>query len=167
VIEFKDIPALMLSPLEGKGDDAWFHTPPGKWCPGQVVDHVATSLENSARTMRSRIEKPPMQRRPPSLPQRIFKLVVFGTGFFLPGRKAPETALPGERPERAATEKKLKDAVAAFLEMERTLLPARATDLFVKHPVFGDLTLPEWLRFHCRHAAHHARQVRARVPTAF
>jgi hypothetical protein len=161
---FKDIPELMLGPLEGKGDDAWFHTPPGKWSPAQVVDHVTTSIEKSANAMKSRVDKPPMERRPPSLPQRIFKLVVFGTGFFPPGRKAPETALPAQRPERAATERRLKEAVALFLELERMLLPARAGDLFVKHPVFGDLTLPEWIRFHRRHAAHHAKQVRARVP---
>jgi|SRR5579859_7890580 len=164
MIQFKDIPALMLGPLEGKGDEAWFHAPPGKWCPGQVVDHVTTSIEKSAQTLRSRADKPPMQRRPISLPQRIFKLVVFRTGFFPPGRKAPETALPAQRPERAATERRLRDGVALFLELERTLLPARASDLFVKHPIFGDLTLGEWMTFHRRHAAHHARQVRARVP---
>ncbi|MFI5279996.1 MAG: DinB family protein [Gemmatimonadales bacterium] len=161
---FADIPALMLGPLEGKGDDAWFHTPPGKWCPGQVVDHVATSIEKSALGLHSRTDKPPMQRRPPALRQRIFKFIVFGTGFFPPGRKAPETALPGERPERAATERRLRDAVASFLEMERTLLPVRANDLFLKHPILGDLTLGEWMTFHRRHAAHHAKQVRARVP---
>jgi hypothetical protein len=164
MIAFKDIPALMLGPLQGKGDEAWFHTPPGKWSPGQVVDHVTTALENSAKAMRSRVAKPPMRRRPHTPRQRIFKLIVFGTGFFPPGRKAPETALPAQRPERAATERRLEDAVAAFLELERTLLPARANDLFVKHPIFGDLTISEWMRFHSRHAAHHAKQVRARVP---
>ena len=32
-----------------------------------------------------------------------------------------------------------------------------------KHPAFGDLTLPEWLQFHVRHCAHHAKQIRARL----
>lgn len=164
MIEFKNIPALMLGPLESRGDEAWFHARPGKWCPGQVVDHVTTSIEKSALALRSRVEKPPMHRRPLAFTQRIFKLVVFGTGFFPPGRKAPETALPQERPERAATERRLREAVALFLELERALLPARANDLFVKHPIFGDLALGEWMLFHRRHATHHAKQVRARVP---
>jgi hypothetical protein len=164
VIAFTDIPALMLGPLEGKGDEAWFHTPPGKWCPGQVVDHVTTALENSAKAIRSRADKPPMQRRPLTPRERVAKFLVLGIGFFPRGRKAPETALPAERPDRATTERRLKDAVAAFQELERTLLPARASDLFVKHPVFGDLTLGEWMYFHRRHAAHHAKQVRARAP---
>ncbi|MFI5208585.1 MAG: DinB family protein [Gemmatimonadales bacterium] len=166
MIAFSDIPAVMLGPLEGTGDEAWFHALPGQWCPGQVVDHVATAIESSARVFRSRTDKPPMQRRPPTLRQRIFKVIVFGTGFFPPGRKAPETTLPAQRPERAVTERRLRDAVAAFLELERALLPARANDLYVKHPVFGDLTLEEWMTFHCRHSAHHAKQVRARVPSA-
>src|SRR5258708_14367733 len=153
----------MLGPLEGKGDDAWFHTPPGEWSPAQVVDHVTTSIEKSARALHSRVEKPPMQRRPITPRQRVSKLVVFGTGVFPPGRKAPEIALPSERPERAATERRLKDAVALFLEFERTLLPARASDLVLKHPIFGDLTLGECNAFHRRHAAQHAKQAQARV----
>jgi hypothetical protein len=114
--------------------------------------------------MRSRVEKPPMQRRPRTPRERVAKFLVFAIGFFPPGRKAPETSLPAARPERGATEQKLKNAVAAFQELERRLLPARADDLFVKHPVFGDLTLGEWMFFHRRHATHHAKQVRARVP---
>src|SRR6266702_4497579 len=49
-----------------------------------------------------------------------------------------------------------------FAALERELLPARARDLFVKHPRLGDLTLPEWVRFHAAHCAHHAKQIRAR-----
>ena len=37
-------------------------------------------------------------------------------------------------------------------------------ELFVKHPVFGDLTLGEFMTFHVRHAEHHAKQVKARIP---
>jgi len=53
--------------------------------------------------------------------------------------------------------------VTRFLALARELLPDRQADLFVRHPAFGDLTLPEWLRFHVRHCAHHARQIRARL----
>jgi hypothetical protein len=27
----------------------------------------------------------------------------------------------------------------------------------------GDLTLPEWMEFHLRHARHHAKQIRQRI----
>ena len=161
---FSDIPALMLGPLEGKGDEAWFNTPPGAWCPGQIVDHIATAIENSAKGFASRVDKPPMQRRPRAVPQVVAQFIVFRIGVFPVRRRAPESALPKDRPERAATERRLHVAVAAFQELERTLLPRRAHDLFVKHPVFGDLTLGEFMTFHIRHAEHHARQVKARIP---
>ena len=105
-----------------------------------------------------------MERRSPSLAQRVARFIVFRTGQFGRGRKAPEFTIPAERPDRAATERRLREAVDAFLALERALLPARAHDLFVKHPRFGDLTLKEWMTFHVRHAEHHAKQVRARIP---
>jgi hypothetical protein len=62
---------------------------------------------------------------------------------WVPGRwRAPELSRPAARPARAE---------------------GRGADLFVKHPVLGDLTLPEWLRFHAWHCAHHARQIRTRL----
>jgi hypothetical protein len=33
----------------------------------------------------------------------------------------------------------------------------------VKHPRLGDLTLPEWMEFHLRHARHHVKQIRRRL----
>jgi Protein of unknown function (DUF1569) len=161
---FKDVPALMLGPLEGRGDDAWFHAPPGAWCPGQVVDHVAAAIEMSARGFESRTAKSPTRRRPRTLRQRVFQFLVLRTGRFPRGRRAPAGSLPADHPERAATERRLREAVAAFLELEHRLLPQRAADLFLKHPAFGDLTLSEWMTFHVRHAEHHAKQVRARIP---
>ena len=110
------------------------------------------------------VDKPPMQRRPRAVPQVVAQFIVFRIGVFPVRRRAPESALPKDRPERAATERRLHVAVAAFQELERTLLPRRAHDLFVKHPVFGDLTLGEFMTFHIRHAEHHARQVKARIP---
>jgi len=48
--------------------------------------------------------------------------------------------------------------------LEPLLLPARRNDLFVKHPVLGDLNLEEWLHFHAWHCAHHEKQIRERLP---
>jgi len=160
---FEDLPDLLLAPLEGKGDEAWFHTPEGKWSPAQVVDHVAGALELSARGFQARAEKPPMARRPRTVRQRFFLVLVFGTGLFPRGRRAPDGTVPAERPDRAATEQRLRAAVAVFLGLEQRLA-RRAHDLYLKHPVFGDLNLGEWMTFHVRHAEHHAKQVRARIP---
>lgn len=157
---FTAIPDLLLAPLEGRDDDAWYRAPQGKWNAAQIVDHLAIAIEGSATTFASRATKPAMTRRPRSLPQTMAWHWVATTGYFGPPRRAPEMTLPGVSPDRAATETRLRTGVAAFVTLERELLPARARDLFVKHPVFGDLTLPEFMTFHVRHAEHHARQIR-------
>jgi hypothetical protein len=160
---FTGIPDLLLSPLAGRGDDAWFRAPPGKWNAAQIVDHLTIAIEGSAATFASRADKPAMMRRPRALPQVLAWRWVASTGYFGLPRRAPETTLPAVAPDRAATEARLRAGVQAFLGLERELLPRRALDLFVKHPVFGDLTLPEFMTFHVRHAEHHARQVRSLV----
>jgi hypothetical protein len=60
-------------------------------------------------------------------------------------------------------ERQFREAIQRLLVLERDLLPNRRADLFAKHPVLGDLTLPEWERFHILHCAHHAKQIRARL----
>lgn len=159
-----DLAEFILQPLKGRGDDAWFAAPVGKWSPAEIVDHLATAIGNSAKGFESRADKPPMERRPRSLVQRAAGVAVLNLGFFPPGRKAPETTLPATRPDRAATEAKLRDAWAAFTGLEKTLVQ-RKNDLFLKHPVLGDLTLAEFKVFHHRHAAHHRAQIVERLAT--
>ena len=163
---FSDLPELILGPLAGRSDDEWFRAPPGVWCAGEVVDHLAIAIENSAEAFTLRADKPPMQRRPRPVIQTLASHLLLTTGWFPPGRRAPERTLPSPRPERASTEARLRAGVAAFLDLERRLLPQRAFDLYVKHPVLGDLTLGEFMTFHVHHAAHHRKQIVRRIRSA-
>lgn len=160
----EDLPAFILEPLNGRGEDAWFAAPAGKWSPAEIVDHLATAIGNSAKGFASRADKPAMERRPRSLMQRAAGVAVLGLGFFPPGRKAPEGTQPATRPDRLATEAKLRSAWASFTDLEKTLAH-RKRDLFLKHPVLGDLTLAEFKTFHRRHAAHHRAQIVERIGT--
>lgn len=165
-LRFSEIPDAVLAPLAGHGDAVWNAAPEGAWSPGEIVAHLATATGNSLAAFRARAEQPAMTRR--SAPPKVVvaRMIVLGAGW-IPGRiKAPETALPPANPGREATAEQLRAAVAGFLELERTLLPRRAGDLFVKHPRLGDLNLPEWLRFHVVHTTHHLRQIRDRVALA-
>lgn len=160
---FRDLPEFLLAPLAGRDDDAWFRAPDGQWCAGQIVDHLATAMENSARGFASRLDKPGMDRRPRTIYQRLASTLVLGFGWFPVKRRAPDTTLPGARPDRAATETRLREAVKAFLAIEEQLLPQRANNLFLKHPALGDLTITEFEHFHVRHAEHHRKQMIARI----
>lgn len=160
---FAQIPEVVLGPLRGRAEPDWQRAPAGKWTPAQIVHHLAISLDLSGRTFEARRTKPPMQRRRRTARELLGYILVFGVGRTLPGREAPATVRPAERPEPRAVERQLREGVERFLVLARTLLPDRSTDLFVKNPALGDLTLPEWLRFHVWHCAHHARQIRARL----
>jgi len=165
VSQFADILDVVLGPLAGRPEADWYVAPPGKWCAAQIVQHLAIGIDGSARTFESRRTKPPMRRRPRTPRERLGYFVILQLGWYPSGFRSPTGVLPAERPQPAAVARQLREGVARFLALERELLPARAGDLFVKHPRLGDLTLPEWLRFHAAHCAHHAKQIRARLPS--
>lgn len=160
---FVDIPELVLGPLAGRPEADWFRAPGGRWSPVQIVHHLALSIDGSGRAFEARRAHAPMQRRPRTVLELLGDLVIVRLGWNPPGLQAPAAARPAEHPERAVVAQQLRDGVARFLALERDLLPARASDLFVKHPRLGDLTFPEWQRFHVVHCGHHAKQIRARL----
>src|SRR3989475_8194662 len=104
-----------------------------------------------------------MRRRPRTLRQRLGHLLYLDIGWIPSGRPAPAATQPAERPDAGAVERQLRGGVARFLALARELLPVRREDLFVKHPAFGDLTLPEWLRFHVPHFRDQAEPIPTRL----
>jgi hypothetical protein len=158
-----ELPALVLGPLEGRPDAAWEQGPAGKWTPAQIVDHLAIGLESSAARFLERGSKPPMKRRRRTPVEWLSKLVILGLRWYPTGRKAPEGTVPASAIGRAAAEARFRKGLALWEQAAATLLPARRHDLFVKHPVLGDLTMEEWMAFHVLHSRHHARQIRERV----
>ena len=160
---FADIPELVLGPLAGRPDAAWYRAPPGKWNAAQIVEHLAISMVGSAERFDKRRAHDPMTRRPRSLFERLGGWFVMTVGFYPQGFKAPPGTVPAPNVTREAAEAKFRAGWAQWNALPALLLPARRYDLFVKHPRFGDLTLEEWLRFHVIHARHHATQIHARL----
>jgi len=161
--EFTDIQAIVLGPLLERPDADWYRAPPERWTPAQIVEHLALGLEWSAAGFEDRRARDPMVRRPLKLRERLAKVLVLHLGVFPPLMRAPAKSIPAERIERGAAEMHFRRGVERIQQVARLLLPSRGRDLFVKHPRMGDLTLPEWMEFHLRHARHHARQIRQRL----
>lgn len=157
-----EILTTLLGPLAGRPAAAWKQGADGKWTVAQIVEHIVLSLEASAERFEKRRDRPPMDRRSNVL-QTIARNLVLRMEWFPSGGKAPAVALPSAAPDPPVLERRLRAAVARFDRLAADLLPARAHDLFVGHHIFGDLTLPEWLRFHVVHTRHHAKQLRERL----
>jgi hypothetical protein len=163
VTTIRDLPDIVLGPLRDRPDTAWSTAPAGKWTPGEIVAHLAQVLDRSATGFEARAEHAPMTRRGGGPKQFVARNLVLGTGWFPRGRKAPEGSAPPASPNRATTEADFRRGVERFMALEQKLLPRRAKDLFLKHPVLGDLTLGEFMRFHVVHSLHHAKQIRGRL----
>ena len=162
-IGFPALPDLVLGPLAGRPDAAWYQAPPGKWNAAQIVEHLAIGLDASSRTLEERRARDPMRRRPRTVLERLAWISIMRLRWFPPFVAAPEGTRPPAHVEHAAAAAKFRSGWERFTALERLLLPARRFDLFAKHPRLGDLTLEEWMRFHVIHARHHARQIRDRV----
>ena len=160
---FVKLPDLVFGALAERPDADWHRAPPLKWTPAQIADHLAKGLDRSSRRFEEQRSRPPMRRRPRPWFAWFAHQAIIRLGWFPSGFTAPEGTQPGDRPDPATVQRTFREAHARFLELERTLLPTRRHDLFVKHPVIGDLTLEEWLRFHDVHCRHHARQIRERL----
>lgn len=159
---FADLPTIVLGPLNDRAEADWYKAPRGHWCSAQIVEHLALSIEWCAAGFEDRRARDPMVRRPLKLHERIARFLVLDLGVFPPFAKAPDRSVPPERLERGAAEMHFRAALEHLENVAQLLLPARARDLFVKHPRLGDLTLEEWMAFHVRHARHHAKQIRQR-----
>ena len=160
---FTDLPKIVLGPLEGRPDADWQKAPAGKWTPAQIVEHLALALEGCADGFEKRRARDPMQRRPASVRERVGRVCIIHLGWFPPLQRAPSMTVPAPHVDRAAAEAHFRRGVERTEELARLLLPARASDLFVKHPRMGDLTFPEWMEFHVIHARHHAGQIKRRL----
>jgi hypothetical protein len=153
---------MVLGPLRGLKDEDWYRSPPGKWTIAQIVAHLALGVDTSSSVLAKRADKTGMARR--STPgQAILRHLILGFGAFPPGRQAPEATRPPERPESQTAAAQYRMGVERFATLVETWPEKRQLEIFVRHPVLGDLNLPEWVRFHFVHARHHLRQIQSRL----
>lgn len=165
-VSLDSLPDLVLGPLAGKSDADWHRAPAGKWNAAQIVEHLAISLDGSSKGFESRRDKPPMTRRPRTWFERLASFCILGLRWFPPGREAPNISRPAGQVDGRYAEAHFREGVERFQRIAPELWRTRPHDLFVKHPVLGDLTLAEWMRFHVVHCRHHAKQIRARLMVA-
>ena len=152
---------MVLGPLHGLEPEAWHKSSRGKWSIAQIVAHLAQGVDLSSTVLAQRAEKTGMTRR--STPgEAVLRHLLLGFGTFPPGRMSPQTTKPAERPDPEIVAAQYRMGVERFSGLAETWSEKQKLGVFVKHPLLGDLNLPEWVRFHYVHAKHHAKQIRER-----
>lgn len=153
---------MILRPLHGIAGDDWHAAPQGRWTLAQILQHLAIGLERVTERLEERRDRTDMRRRATPR-QRLMRQLVLGVGRIPRGRKSPEVALPDDRPDPALATAQFRMGIERLERLAEALPPERQQRLFVEHPVFGDLNLPEWVRFFYVHNRHHAHQIAVRV----
>jgi hypothetical protein len=153
---------MILSSLEGVQKEAWHRAPPGRWSVAQVLSHLALGLDAVVQKLEERKHRTDLARRAnPS--QHLLRHLMLGIGRIPPGRRHAEGTIPGDRPDPELVTAQFRMAIRRLEELCETLPPEQQQRVFVRHPVLGDLNLPEWVRFFFVHNRHHAHQIEVRL----
>ncbi len=140
--------------------------PEGKWCAGEVLEHLSLTYSATARALQKCLDTGQSGATKSTVYQRLGTFLITRLGIFPGGRQAPEIV----RPKGVPPETVLPTLLVHLSAMDRVL--AQCEEKFGRscslgnHPVLGPLTVHQWRRFHLIHARHHAAQVeRLRPPS--
>lgn len=148
---------MILGRLHGLSATDWHAAPTGRWSLAQILQHLAVSVDTVTAKLEKRKDRTDMQRRATPR-QQLVRHVVLGVGRIPRGRRAG-AALPEERPDPDLAAAQYRMAVQRLAHLAEAVTPDQQGRVFVEHPVFGDLNLPEWVRFFFVHGRHHAHQI--------
>lgn len=114
----------------------------GNWPPGQVMNHLAATMNKS-------IDGYP--ERPPRIIRFFLQLFLkkrFLTTAMSPGFKLPRRMEADMVPASVSLPEGVENFRRAFRRLQTETPRA-------EHPAFGAFTPDEWMRIHCRHAEMH------------
>ncbi len=146
------------SAVQGMSREQLSWHPEGKWCAGEVLEHLYLSYTGSIRGFEKVLEAGRPLARSSKLMDRVRTLLVVGLGYLPEGRKAPPNTVPKGLAADVQGEmgKKIAEMDAAIARCEQRL--GRGVRL-LDHPVLGPLTGPQWRKFHVVHGMHHRKQL--------
>jgi len=149
----------IASALAGLSPEQLRAHPPGKWCAGEIVEHLYLTYTGTTKGFQRVTEAGKPLATTQSWAQRRRTLVVLGLGYFPSGRESPAVVRPrGLEPEKVVGEIGAKisemDDIIALCEEK---LGARRK--LLDHPVLGPLTAAQWRKFHLVHGLHHVKQI--------
>jgi len=129
---------------------------PGKWSPGQIVEHVTRSYEASVNVAGGQSSAFP---RMPTVVHPLLRMVfrrILRRGMFPKGRttKAMNPAAGAATPAEGRTR-----LIAAHERFEAACRTVAARRSPMNTPTFGAVAVEDFVRFMELHTCHHARQI--------
>jgi hypothetical protein len=143
----------------GISDEELQRHPAGKWCPAEILEHLARAYSSTAVVLERHLASGEPARRKATWKQRAVVALIIEFGYFPPGRPAPEFTVPaGAPPEQALPHfRETLQAMDAALTRCEQQFGNRIK--VASHAIFGPLTVRQWRRFHWIHTRHHAAQI--------
>lgn len=149
----------LLSAVENMSREQLRWHPPGKWCVGEILEHLYLSYTGTVKGFERVMNSGKPLASPASLKHRVRALVVVGLGYMPKGRTAP----PPTRPKGMPAEEIRKQIGISMAEMNAIIGRCQAgfgsKVKVLDHPILGPLSASQWRKFHVVHGRHHWKQI--------
>ena len=148
------------SAVEGLSKEQLTWHPDGKWCVGEILEHLYLTYTGTTKGFGRVMEAGKSLARKSTLRDRSRAFVVVGLGYMPGGREAP----PMARPRGTSSETVFAQIGPKLKEMDETM--TRCAEKFgsrmklLDHPFIGPLSVDQWRKFHLVHGMHHVKQIR-------
>jgi hypothetical protein len=147
------------SAVEGMSSGQLSWHPEGKWCAGEVLEHLYLTYTGSIRGFQKVLDGGTPLARRRTVMDRVRTLVVVGFGHFPEGRRAPANTVP----KGLATEQVRSEIAEKIVAMDAAIAQCEERwgrgVMLLDHPVLGPLTGAQWRKFHLVHGLHHQKQL--------
>ena len=130
----------------------------GKWSSAEILEHLNLTYIGTAKSLSRCLASGSLRTSDGRRTGWAQRLVTLTLGYFPPGRKSPERAIPRGTP----CEQVMAEIMQNLATMEEVIkeCEGRFGDRpLANHPALGPLTASEWRKFHVVHGKHHARQI--------
>jgi hypothetical protein len=134
----------------------------GKWSPALILEHLTLTFRLNVSALEKAMASGVTKARKPTLSQWVARVLVLDVGYF-PRANAPEGVVPSGSIAPADVRAAIAEALAVLdATLDRAAARFGTGTPLLRHAFFAAMTVPQWRRFHWRHACHHMKQVRAR-----
>ena len=157
--KLSDLRDRLAAAIDGMSAEDLVRHPEGKWSSAEILDHLNLTYRGTIKNCERCLASGKPGTRTDRSSKRWQRRGILWLGYFPPGRKSPERALPRGTPIPQLTTEIFEN----IARMESVIADCDAQfghgQVIAEHPILGPLTASEWRKFHWVHGRHHAQQI--------